>query len=79
MQGLFHKKDGAGCAVRPRCPRSITGARELTVHPQAPQVALQAARERQQPESVKALYQRRAGIAGTLSQAAYALGMRRTQ
>ena len=79
IQVVFHKKDCVGCAVRPRCTRSTTGPRELTLHPQAQQVALQAARERQQTESFKALYKRRAGIEGTLSQAAYALGMRRTR
>ena len=65
-----HKKDCAGCAVRPRCTRSTTGPRELTLHPQAQQLALQAARERQQTESFKALSKRRAGSEGTLSQAA---------
>jgi transposase len=79
IQVLFHKKDCAGCAVRPRCTRSTTGPRELTLHPQAQQVALQAARERQQTETFKALYKRRAGIEGTMSQAACALGMRRTR
>jgi transposase len=42
-------------------------------------MALQAARERQQTESFKELYKRRAGIEGTISQAAFALGMRRTR
>ena len=79
LQVLFRKKDCAACAVRSRCTRSPTGARELTLHPQAQQLALQAARERQQTESFKALYKRRAGIEGTISQATYALGMRRTR
>ena len=76
---VFHKQDCAGCAVRSRCTRSTTGPRDLTLHPQAQQVALRAARERQQTEVFKALYKRRAGIEGTMSQAAYALGMRRTR
>jgi transposase len=42
-------------------------------------VALRAARERQQTEAFKERYKRRAGIEGTISQAAYALGMRRTR
>jgi transposase len=35
MQVLFPKKACAGCAVRSRCTRSITGPRELTLHPKA--------------------------------------------
>ena len=79
MQVMFPKQDGAGCAVRPQCTRSPTGPRELTLHAQAQQRALQAARERQQPESCKEVYTPRAGIEGPLSQAAYALGLRRTR
>ena len=56
MQVQFHKKDCTGCAVRPRCTRSTTASRELTLHPKAQQMALQAARERQQTASFKALY-----------------------
>jgi hypothetical protein len=36
-------------------------------------------RERQHTKTFKELYKRRAGIEGTMSQAAYALGMRRTR
>ena len=79
IQGSFHKKDCTGCVVRSQCTRSTTGPRELTLHPKAQQKALQAARERQQTETFKEVYKRRAGIEGPLSQAAYALGMRRTR
>jgi len=79
IEVVLHKQDCAGCAVRSRCTRSTTGPRELTVHPQAQQVALRAARERPQTEAFKELYKRRAGIEGTMSQAAPALGMRRTR
>ena len=79
IQVSFHKKDCTGCVVRSQCTRSTTGPRELTLHPKAHQRALQAARERQQTETFKELYKRRAGIEGTLSQAAYALGMRQTR
>jgi hypothetical protein len=43
-------------------------------YPKAQQIALRAARERQQTEKFKELYKRRAGIEGTISQAAFALG-----
>lgn len=79
IQVSFHKKDCTGCVVRSQCTRSTAGPRELTLHPKAQQRALQAARERQQTETFKEAYKRRAGIEGTMSQAAYALGMRRTR
>jgi transposase len=79
IQVLFDKKDCAGCAVRSRCTRSKTGPRELTLHPKAQHLALQAARERQQTDAFKALYKSRAGVEGTVSQAVFALGMRRTR
>jgi transposase len=79
MQVGFHKKDCMRCVVRSQCTRSTTGPRELTLHPKAQQVALQTARKRQQTETFKELYKRRAGIEGTMSQAASALGMRRTR
>jgi transposase len=79
IQVLFDKKDCAGCAVRSRCTRSKAGPRELTLHPKAQHLALQAARERQQTDAFTALYKSRAGVEGTISQAAFALGMRRTR
>jgi transposase len=79
IQVLFDKKDCAGCAVRSRCTRSKTGPRELTLHPKAQHLALQAARERQQTDAFKVLYKSRAGVEGTVSQAVFALGMRRTR
>jgi transposase len=79
IQVLFDKKDCADCAVRSRCTRSKIGPRELTLHPQAQHLALQAARERQQTDAFKALYKSRAGVEGTISQAVFACGMRRTR
>jgi transposase len=79
FQVSFYRKDCAACRVRERCTRSTTAARGLTLHPQAQHLALQAARERQHTEHFKEDYKRRAGIEGTISQAAFALGMRRTR
>jgi transposase len=79
FQVSFYRKDCAQCLVRSRCTRSKTEARGLTLHPKAQQRALQAARERQDTERFKEDYKRRAGIEGTMSQAAFALGMRRTR
>jgi hypothetical protein len=79
VQVLFPKKVCAACEVRARCTRSKTGPRELTLHPKAQHLALQAARERQQTETFKERYKRRAGIEGTMSQAAFVFGMRQTR
>ncbi len=65
--------------MRAQCTRSKVGARELTLHPQAEHAALQAARQRQQTPEFKARYAVRAGVEGTMSQSAYALGMRRSR
>jgi transposase len=79
LQVSFYRKDCAQCLVRSRCTRSKTEARGLTLHPKAQHLALQAARERQDTKRFKEDYKRRAGIEGTMSQAAFALGMRRTR
>jgi transposase len=79
LQVAFYRKDCAACHVRERCTRSTTEARGLTLHPKAQHLALQAARERQQTARFKEDYKRRAGIEGTLSQASFAFGMRRTR
>jgi Transposase DDE domain len=76
---LFDQKVCMGCQVRARCTRSKTGPRELTLHPKEQHLALQAARERQQTDDFKERYKRRAGNEGTMSQAAFSLGMRRTR
>jgi transposase len=79
IQVHFPKKACAVCDVRARCTRSPTGPRELTLHPKDQHLALQAAREHQRTETFKERYKRRAGIEGTMSQAAFAFGMRRTR
>ena len=79
IQVHFDKKDCAVCAARPQCTRSRNGPRELTLHPQAQHLALTAARERQTTTEFQEIYAGRAGVEGTVSQAAFALDMRRTR
>lgn len=79
IQVQFRKKDCFGCEVRERCTRSKTAARCLTLHPKDQQLAVQAARKRQQTESFKAQYAIRSGIEGTIGQATDKLGMRRSR
>jgi transposase len=57
----FHREDCRACAVRPACTRSKTDPRALTFQPQAQQLALQAARERQATPAFKEQYALRAG------------------
>ena len=79
IQVQFRRSDCRACPVRSRCTRSSSAARELTLHPQAEQEALQAARQRQHTEQFQAHYAARAGVEGTISQAVQALGMRRSR
>ena len=53
--------------------------RHLTVPPQEAYEALRTARQRQETEDFKELYHRRAGIEGTIGQAANSKGARRSR
>lgn len=79
VQVNFRAADCLPCPARDQCTRSASRARQITFPPQQEHLALQAARARQQTEDFKERYAARAGIEGTISQAAYALGMRRTR
>jgi transposase len=79
IQVQFRQADCRGCPARPRCTRSKLGARELTLHPRVAHDALLQARQRQQTAAFKAIYAQRAGVEGTMSQAAVARGMRRSR
>jgi len=79
IQVLFDKHDCTECRLRTQCTRSQTSPRQMTLHPQEQHLALLSARERQQTEGFKELYKTRAGVEGTVSQAAFALDMRRTR
>jgi transposase len=79
IQVNFTGRDCAACEARPRCTRSKHGPRSLTLHPRPQHEALEAARERQKTEEFKEQYKMRAGVEGTISQAVFALGMRRTR
>ena len=79
IQVQFRQADCRVCTVRARCPRSKLGARELTLHPRVAHEALRQARQRQQTAAFKTVYAQRAGVEGTMSQAAAARGMRRSR
>ena len=75
----FSNKDCAACTARSLCTRRKTGPRELTLPEQAHYEALQQARQRQESEAFQKQYAARSGIEGTISQAVFALGMRRSR
>jgi transposase len=75
----FRRKDCTGCAERARCTRAKTAPRHLYLHPREQYEALEAARTRFNSDMGQALYKRRAGIEGTLSQGVRAFGLRRTR
>jgi transposase len=75
----FSPKDCLPCPLRARCTRRQTLPRGLTLRPQTIFVPLQAARQRQATPAFQALYNLRAGIEGTLSQAVTACQARQAR
>jgi transposase len=79
VQVVYNKKECLACEARALCTKSVSAPRYLTFHPREKLEALQAAREYQQTDEFKERYKKRAGVEGTISQAAFTLGMRRTR
>ncbi len=79
IQVQFDKKVRDLCADRARCTRSQINGRQLTFPLQAQYEALLDARQRQETDEFKGEYATRAGVAGTISQAVFSLGMWRTR
>lgn len=75
----FDRDACAAGACRSQWTRSASGPRELTVRPQAPHQALQAARKRQRSPEFKATYAARSGIEGTLSEGVRVRDLRRSR
>jgi transposase len=73
----FSKKECGACASRSRCTQGTR--RSLTVRPREQYLALGAARVREQSETFKQEYAKRAGIEGTISQGVRAGGLRRSR
>ncbi len=67
------------CSAREKCTRAKRIGRHLSVPPQEMYEALRAARLRQETESFQEMYHRRAGIEGTMGQAANSNGVRRSR
>jgi transposase len=79
IQIQFHKQDCLACEARSQCTRSKVNPRQLTLPLRPQYLALVTARERQTTESFKQEYAVRSGVEGTVSQAVFSMGMRRTR
>jgi transposase len=79
IQVRFRQQDGGVCGARAFCTRATQAPRSLKLHPQAPFEALHAARAWYASREGKQVYQRRAGVEGTLSQGVRVFGLRRTR
>jgi transposase len=77
----FSPKDCGACPSRVRCVRSRSPhpRRTITVRPEAPYEALQAARQREGTDAFAATYAKRAGIEGTISREIRTCRLRRTR
>jgi hypothetical protein len=77
----FSTKDCRHCATLAPCVRSKKRypRRTLTIRPQPPYQALQAARQREATDVFQAEDDRRAGIAGTISRGTRVARLRRTR
>ena len=73
----FSNKACGPCPSRSRCTRAKSGPRHLALRPQKEHEALQAIRQRQVTPEWKAVYDKRAGIEGTMSQGVQAFGLRK--
>jgi len=77
--GAFDKQTCGTCPVRPCCTRAKHTGRRLRLPPQDQYEALAAAQTWSASAEGQQLYQRRAGVEGTLSQGVRACGLRRTR
>lgn len=66
----------AACTLRASCTKAKTNGREICVFPPAKLQLLIEARQRQNTEAFKKIYQLRSGIEGTMSQAVNRFGQR---
>lgn len=79
IAALFSDRDCHPCPARALCTHKAKGARRLKLQPQVQYRALQQARQRHASEEGRLLYNRRAGIEGTISQGVRAFELRQTR
>jgi transposase len=79
IRAQFGKHDCLACPVRPQCTTAAANPRQVTFRPQAHHEAIQMARSRQQTQTFKERYAKRAGVEGTISQGVRVFGLRRSR
>jgi transposase len=79
IQIVFSRKDCRPCQARSRCTRSKQQLRRLRLQLKPQYEALREARLRHASQEGKRLYNKRAGVEGTISQGVRAFGLRRTR
>ena len=79
IQVVFDRKDCVPCQARPRCTHSREQSRRLRLQLEPQYEALKEARLRHASPEGKLLYNKRAGVEGTISQGVRAFGLRRTR
>ena len=79
IQIVFSKKDCGPCQARSLCTRSNKESRRLRLQLKPQYEALKEARSRHASQEGKHLYNKRAGVEGTISQSVRAFGLRRTR
>lgn len=67
------------CSARDKCTRSKKQGRHLTVYPQIYHEALTTSRQHQATKEFKRMYNKRAGVEGTVSQAVRKFGVRKSR
>jgi transposase len=78
-QVIFDRDECLTCEARSFCTQAKTEPRRLRLKPRAQHEALQEARHLQETEAGRALYAKRAGVEGTISQGVRAFGLRRSR
>ena len=76
---VFSRKDCESCPARSLCTRAKLSERRLRLQSREQYEALKAARLLQKSEAGRKLYNKRAGIEGTISQGVRAFGLRQTR
>jgi transposase len=76
---VFRREDNLTCKARPMCTRYEGQPRRLRVQQQVQYEALKEARQRRSSKEGKQLYDKRAGVEGTVSQGVRGFGPRKTR
>lgn len=76
---VFSRQDCASCQVRTLCTHTKIPERRIRLQSRSQYEALKEARLLQNSEASRKLYQKRAGIEGTISQGVRAFGLRQTR